>query len=139
MASKTYVVRHGFMLGHPLNQALRKGDVLEINGSLIRHQGADISMPAIRGAIIEKWLIPADSPDGQHLIQEMEQSQEKQEAGFSHMSTRKGASKTVAEADGIDVTGPRTRRPRGPVETDADRTVGELKTPTQRGEFIVNT
>lgn len=133
MAAKTYVARCGFMLGHPMDQALRPGDTLEVDGSTIKHQGTSISMPAIRGAIQEKWLVLADSPEGKALL---ESDNMNAEAGFSHMSTRKNAAKPVAQEDGIDVAS-KGRRGKSSVETDADRTVGELKTPTQRPEFIV--
>lgn len=141
MATKKYVARWGFVLGHPMNQPLRVGDEIEVDGTYIKHEGRDIAMPSIRGAIQQGWLVLSSSEEGKKALAEGETAPLEEGPGFAHMSTRKpGTTKTMAEEDGIEVgTAAARRRKQGTkgVQTDADVTVGELKSPTQLGEFIV--
>lgn len=132
--AKNYVARWGFVLGHPVNLTLHVGDELVVNGGSIVQGMQEIPMPSIRGAISQGWLVLADSPEGKKAIAEGERKKDPKDPGFAHLTVHSGKDpKNRAEADGIDVGAKRRRD----VETDADRVIGELKTPVQMPEFIV--
>ena len=114
-------------------------------------EGADVlracrlvrELPDLEAAgLLHLWLvlgekIPAESAEGAKILSEVGKTAS-DGPGYAHLTTRKGGEKTLATEDGIDVGASKGRRksPKG-VETDADRTVGELKNPTQQPEFIV--